>query len=329
MPATAEDRSRRCAIKTGRLTHERAEEIKLKRDLLSRGSLIGNASSEARQHQSDNVRTCPAHDRESPSDSKQVDSVQGVAATNTDRLRSAHSRVLTARGALGHRTTMHPARPTVHGGSAVAADAPHARQATTSSGRRADAGLARELSEFARQLTVEPDPAAVQQHIVNSALIEIDGAVAAAITLVKGKEVSTTARTADIAEHVDALQYRTGEGPCLSSLREQGTVRSDDLSHETRWPKFAGAATELGVRSMLSFQLFVEANNLGALNLYADHPGAFSDDDESTGLLLASHAAIAMGGAATEANLRAALESRDLIGQAKGILMERYKVDAQ
>ena len=204
-----------------------------------------------------------------------------------------------------------------------------ARQAMTSAGERVEASVARELSEFARQLSVEPDQLAVQQRIVDSAVTEIEGAAAAAITLVSGGKVSTTARTAELAVEVDALQYRTGQGPCLTSLRDAVTVRSDDLSDESRWPRFAHAAAELGVQSMLSLQLFVEGDNLGALNLYATKPHAFTSDDETVGLLFASHAAIALRGARTEANLRTALESRDVIGQAKGILMERYKIDQQ
>ncbi|WP_142063664.1 ANTAR domain-containing protein [Pseudonocardia kunmingensis] len=65
---------------------------------------------------------------------------------------------------------------------------------------------------------------------------------------------------------------------------------------------------------------------LGALNLYSDRVDAFDDESEHVGLLLASHAAVAMAGAQQQENLRAAIATRDLIGQAKGILMERYKV---
>jgi AmiR/NasT family two-component response regulator len=79
---------------------------------------------------------------------------------------------------------------------------------------------------------------------------------------------------------------------------------------------------------MLSFQLYVEGDNLGALNLYARTAGAFTDDSEHVGLLVAAHAAVAYSGAQTEAQLRRAIGSRDLIGQAKGILMERFDVDA-
>ena len=84
----------------------------------------------------------------------------------------------------------------------------------------------------------------------------------------------------------------------------------------------------MGVRSMLYLQLFTEADSMGALNIYAAAPSAFGEESESTGMLLAAHAAIAMTAARTEATLRAGLDGRDAIGQAKGILMERYKITA-
>jgi hypothetical protein len=80
---------------------------------------------------------------------------------------------------------------------------------------------------------------------------------------------------------------------------------------------------------MLSFQLWVEGDNLGALNLYAREPHSFSEESEQIGLLFVSHAAVAMAGSQKQDQMTAALATRDLIGQAKGILMERYKIDAQ
>jgi GAF domain-containing protein len=122
------------------------------------------------------------------------------------------------------------------------------------------------------------------------------------------------------------VQYQAGEGPCLDAARHHQTVRSDDLRAEARWPRFARQATGLGVLSVLSFQLFAGDDSFGALNLYAADPAAFGQDSESTGLLLASHAALAMAAARTEAGLLTALDTREMIGQAKGILMERYKI---
>lgn len=120
-----------------------------------------------------------------------------------------------------------------------------------------------------------------------------------------------------------------GEGPCLDAAYEQQTVRVSDMAQEDRWPKFSARALELGAASMLSFQLYVEGDNLGALNLYSRKPNSFDDDSEHIGLLFASHAAVAFAGAEKVRHLTIAVNRRDLVGQAKGILMERFKINAE
>ena len=105
--------------------------------------------------------------------------------------------------------------------------------------------------------------------------------------------------------------------------------RVTDLTTEQRWPLFAARAAELGVASMLSLQLFGEGDNLGALNLYSRAPGAFGDESEQVGLLVAAHAAIAYIGVRKETHAAQALIHRDLIGQAKGILSERYQISGE
>lgn len=204
---------------------------------------------------------------------------------------------------------------------------PDVRQATTSGGAAIDADLAGELSKLARELQAETDPQAVMQRIVEAAVREIAPAVAAAITLVHKGEVTSPAHSSELAARVGTIQSRTGEGPCVDTSRQELTVLSDDLRVETRWPTFAAEAVEQGVLSVISFQLFVEHDSMGALDVYSDTAGSFDADAENVGLLLASHAAIAMSASRKAANLYAAVESRDLIGQAKGILMERYKIN--
>jgi putative methionine-R-sulfoxide reductase with GAF domain len=202
------------------------------------------------------------------------------------------------------------------------------RQAVGSTGRSADAGVARQLSELAREMQAELTTEALLQHIVVAAVAEVPGAEHAGITLVTGKELSTPAFTGELVLEVDRLQYETGEGPCVDAARRHQTMRSDDLRAEPRWPRFARRAADLGVLSMLSFQLFVQEDSFGALNLYSGQVGAFSPQSESDGMLLASHSALAMTTARTHEGLLTAMDSRDLIGQAKGILIERYKVTA-
>jgi GAF domain-containing protein len=164
--------------------------------------------------------------------------------------------------------------------------------------------------------------------ITTAAVRTVPGAEFASISLVTNRRVHPRGATTELAEEIDGLQTEYDQGPCLDSLREHYTVRIDDFATEQRWPRFAAAACRRGAGSLLSFQLFTDGANLGALNLYAKVPHAFGDDSETVGRIFASHAAIALSAARQEENLRHALDGRDLIGQAKGILMERYRLPA-
>ncbi len=205
---------------------------------------------------------------------------------------------------------------------------PDTRQARDSRDGSIDAGVARDLSEMARDLEAEPDTAAVMRRIVRAAVDEVHGCVGSAITLLQRGVVSSPAHSDEIAGRVDLAQQHTGEGPCVDTSRQEVTLRSDDLRDDARWPRWAAVAVENGVLSVLSFQLFVEGDTMGALDVYGDRPHAFDREAENTGLLLASHAAIALAGSRKINNLRIAADSRDVIGQAKGILMERHKISA-
>lgn len=201
------------------------------------------------------------------------------------------------------------------------------RDVRHSNGDEIESGLARNLGNLAREMRAETEIAPLWQRIAEAAVHEVSGAEHAGLSLVTRAGVITEAATDEVVIRLDQRQYELDEGPALSSLREQITVRSHDLRQETRWPRFAAAAMEAGICSTLSVRLFVAEDSLGVLNVYATKPNVFTDHDESAALLLAAHAAIAMKGVKIETNLRAAVESRDVIGQAKGILMERFKVD--
>lgn len=192
-----------------------------------------------------------------------------------------------------------------------------------------ESSIARQLSEMARSLQAEPNSDDVVQAIVTAAVDNVPGAEYAGITLVSSRgDLSTPAATDELVREIDRLQYRTSQGPCLSSAREHVTVRADDLRTDSRWPEFASQAAATGILSMLCVQLFVREGSLGALNMYSRSANSFGTDSEDIGLLLAAHAAVAMVGVERESNLRTALGSRDTIGQAKGILMERHKIGA-
>jgi GAF domain-containing protein len=188
--------------------------------------------------------------------------------------------------------------------------------------------LADELSDFARALAQESDPDATLERVTRGAIALIPGVEEGSITVVlRRRKVESHGASSELPRRADALQHEVGQGPCLDAAYEERTVRVDDMSAERRWPEFASAAAQLGVGSMLSFQLWVHDENLGALNLYASKPWAFDDESVHVGLIFAAHAAVALAGAQREENLERAVETRDLIGQAKGVLMERYRLD--
>ena len=191
----------------------------------------------------------------------------------------------------------------------------------------------RELSEtfadIAKSLLSQHSVEGTLQRIAELAVETIDGCDYAGMTIVQGKKVSTPASTTNVPTDVDAIQIETGEGPCLDAIRDHQMFQTDDLLEEERWPKFARRAVEeTGVRSMLSFRLFVAEDTLGALNLYSKRTAAFDDDDRVVGSVFAAHASVALSTAQHEQQMADALQSRDTIGQAKGILMARQGVTA-
>ena len=189
--------------------------------------------------------------------------------------------------------------------------------------------LGQKLSGLARNLQAEDDVDDILDEVVRTAVQLVPGTEAGSISVVIGRDrVTSQSASGELPRQVDALQSETGQGPCLDAVFEEQTVRVPDMRTDQRWPDFARRAADLGAASMLSFQLYVEGDNLGALNLYAATPNAFNDESEQVGLLVASHAAVAYADAQKLDHVKAAMATRDLIGQAKGILMERHKLTA-
>jgi len=187
--------------------------------------------------------------------------------------------------------------------------------------------VAASFSEFARAAQQQQDPEETLAEIVRSAVALIPGCDEGSISVVVGRRaVMSHAPSSDLARIVDDLQESLGQGPCLDAAYEQETVRVADMASETRWPKFTRAALAAGAAGMLSLQLFVEGDNLGALNLFSRTPWAFDDESEHIGLMFAAHAAVAYAAAQQQADMSRVVASRQLIGQAQGILMERHKL---
>lgn len=191
-----------------------------------------------------------------------------------------------------------------------------------------DIELAETFGDIARTLLAERDPESTLRKIVQVSLKLIDSADHAGIDVIEGGQIRAVAPSDEVAERIDALQVELDEGPCLSAIREHEVFRTDDLTTESRWPQFgARAFDDTGIRSIMGFRLFAERDTYGALNIYSRQPNAFDDDAEAVGAVLAAHASVALATAREREHLQEALRSRDVIGQAKGILMTRGNID--
>ncbi|MCT2584261.1 GAF and ANTAR domain-containing protein [Actinophytocola gossypii] len=187
--------------------------------------------------------------------------------------------------------------------------------------------LSTALADMARDLLAQPTLQATLDRIVAHAVDLVDGCESAGILIVRRGETQSLAATDDLARESDMLQGEVGEGPCLdATLRAEQIFRIPDVANDKRWPKYGPRAVDLGIHSALGFLLFTEDENLGALNMYARRTHAFPEDTGHAGWLLASHAAVAFANARTDDQLRAAVATRQEIGEAVGILMERYKM---
>lgn len=160
-------------------------------------------------------------------------------------------------------------------------------------------------------------------------LANIPGAASVGISLQAGRgRIETRSATDALPARVAEAQSATGQGPCLESIERRGPVRVDDVAAEQRWAEFTARVQAEPFASMLSVPLLVAGDAIGSLSVYSAAPGGFDADSEEMSFVLAHHAAVAIAGAREEEGLLQALDHRDLIGQAKGILMERHKLTA-
>jgi GAF domain-containing protein len=163
-----------------------------------------------------------------------------------------------------------------------------------------------------------------------AAIANIPGASSAGISLRHRRgRLETRSATDDLPARVAEVQTETGEGPCLECIERRAPIRVDDLAAEQRWSRFTARIASEPFASMLSVPLLAAGEALGSLSVYSATPGVFSFASDELGLALADHAAVAIAGARDTEGLLQALDHRDVIGQAKGILMERHKVTAE
>jgi ANTAR domain/GAF domain len=172
------------------------------------------------------------------------------------------------------------------------------------------------------------------QRVVDLAELAVDGCEAAGIMLDEDGSITTAAASSTLVDVVDRLQIEAGEGPCLDASTQRSTFYASDLIDDQRWPTFGPSAVASGIRSVLAYSL--SDSRPSALNLYARLPAAFGATDRAQGLLFATLAGLALDSAEERAfeleravNLAEALRTRELIGQAQGILMERERITGE
>lgn len=153
-------------------------------------------------------------------------------------------------------------------------------------------------------------------------------AYAGVILVHEGSRVETVASNHELVAHLDKVQLEAGEGPDIEIIADRPGVLICDISEETRWPRWTAAVEEAGIRSMLGARLYTTRRVLGSLNLYALDVDGFDEVDVDVAHMLARHAAVALESARGNEHLQRAVDARNLIGQAQGILMERFSIDA-
>ena len=193
-------------------------------------------------------------------------------------------------------------------------------------------GTREALDGLARLLLAEENTQSVLQRVVDLARQVVPARAEISVTVVRDERATTAAFTGDMARHLDETQYGQGYGPCMEAALGAQIIEVTDARTESRWPEHMPILLEFGALSLLAVP--VPATQLSAgLNVYAPVAGAFTDEHRHAVAQLAAYAAVALANLDAlqdardqAANLRAAMESRAAIEQAKGILIERFKL---
>lgn len=182
------------------------------------------------------------------------------------------------------------------------------------------------LSELAETPTTEQT---VEQAVAFAA--ETFGTRHAGATIIrdKGRGFDTMGPTDPVVRHADELQDTLKEGPCVDAAVASRTVVSNRLADDERWPRWGPSIAGVGLGSILSAEIHSGDQRVGALNVYGPDGHEFTREDMELAHVLAQHVSVALRFARQIEGLTTALDSRTVIGQAQGILMERFAVDDQ
>ena len=184
------------------------------------------------------------------------------------------------------------------------------------------------LVRVAREINETRSLEATLATIVDTAAQSLPGIDHVGITIAhRTGAMETIAATDPLVSALDQLQYDLGEGPCVHAILTESITRVEHAAQEPRWPRFMPPAVAWGLRSQLGMRLYGERQTLGSLNMYSTSTDTIDPDALHMAELFAAHASVALGRARREEDLTAALLTRKVIGQAIGILMERYDLD--
>lgn len=184
------------------------------------------------------------------------------------------------------------------------------------------------MAELARAAASPRSVNEVLSDVTETAKELMPGVDTAGVLLVgRNGRYESLAGTSELPHTLDDLQMKFNEGPCVQAAIDDLIVRTDDFRTEKRWLKYSPAVVELGVLSGLSVKLYTADRTAGALNMFSFEANSFDGEDETIATVLAAHAAAAILASRQGEQLQSALTTRDRIGQAKGIIMERYNID--
>lgn len=191
-----------------------------------------------------------------------------------------------------------------------------------------DPSILETLRELAALSITDDDIQETAESVVALACDTLDCTYAGLTVFRAGGSFETLAPTDPIVTEADHLQYELREGPCVEAAWEDDTFVCNNLETDPRWPAWGPKAAALGFGSLLAARLSIGGKTIGAMNLYSTATREYSADDRATAVIFASHAAATIMSVRERENLKEAVEGRTIIGQAQGILMERFDLDA-
>lgn len=190
--------------------------------------------------------------------------------------------------------------------------------------------FAERVADAARSLTGKSGKDDTLLGIAEAAVELVAGCDVAGVCVLRHGRHDTCAHTDASVQHLDDLQRELAEGPSMTELNSMDVIYVPDLTAQLPWPRWGKKVVEeAGIRSYLGFRLFTDADSIGTLNLYAFEPDGFSYQDRLDGMVVAAHSAVALDASVEQEQLHTALTSRQLIGEATGMLRVQYSLTTE